>query len=60
MTVKGITKDEQPVDKTRSGVARGIVVVPEFPASAVVAAAGVIGAVVMLKRFTRKLPGTDL
>ena len=60
VTVKGITKDEQPVDKTRSGVARGIVVVPEFPASAVVAAAGVIGAVMMLQRFTRKLPGTDL
>jgi hypothetical protein len=60
VTVKGITKDEQPVDKTRSGVARGIVVVPEFPAGAVVAAAGVTGAVMILQRFTRKLPGTDL
>ena len=60
VTVKGITKDGQPVDKTRSGVARGIVVVPEFPAGAVVAAAGVIGAVMMVQRFTRKLPGTDL
>ena len=60
VTVKGITKNEQPVDKTRSGVARGIVVVPEFPAGAVVAAAGVIGAVMLLQRFTRKLPGTDL
>src|SRR5881397_2260370 len=60
VTVKGITKDGQPVDKTRSGVARGIVVVPEFPAGAVMAAVGVIGAVKMLQRFTRKLPGTDL
>jgi hypothetical protein len=52
--VTGIAKDGQ-VDQTRNGVARGIVVVPEFPAG-LIAVAGVIGAVVVANRFARKMP----
>ncbi|WP_148681357.1 hypothetical protein [Candidatus Nitrososphaera gargensis] len=52
--ITGIVRDGQPVDQTRNGIARGIVVVPEFPAGALVAAAGVIGAVLMMQRFASK------
>jgi hypothetical protein len=40
-----------------NGVARGTVVVPEFPAGALIAIAGIIGAAVMAQRFARKMPG---
>lgn len=52
--VVGIIEDGQPIDQTRSGIARGIVVVPEFPAGAVLIAASILGAIIMLQRFSRK------
>jgi hypothetical protein len=54
--VTSIMKDGQ-ADQTRNGIARGIVVVPEFPTCALAAAAGVIGAVIAMQRFARKMPG---
>jgi hypothetical protein len=55
--ITGIEKDGQPVDQTRNGIARGTVVVPEFPAGALIAVAGVIGAVIVAQRLARKMPG---
>jgi hypothetical protein len=49
--------DGQSVDQTRNGVARGTVVVPEFPAGAILATAGIVGAVLVLQRLARKAPG---
>jgi hypothetical protein len=55
IVVKGLVRDGQPIDTTRNGIARGIVVVPEFPTGGIVAAvAGVLGAVLLLQRFARK------
>jgi hypothetical protein len=54
--ITGIAKEGEPVDQTRNGIARGTVVVPEFPAGALVAIAGVIGAVIVAQRFARKMP----
>jgi hypothetical protein len=54
--ITGITQDGQS-DRTRNGIARGTVVVPEFPAGALIAVAGVLGAVIMAQRFARKMPG---
>ncbi len=54
--ITGIMKDGQ-ADQTRNGIARGIVVVPEFPAGSLAAVAGVIGAVLAVQRFARKMPG---
>jgi len=55
IVVKGLVRDGQPIDTTRNGIARGIVVVPEFPTGAIVSAvAGVLGAVLLLQRFARK------
>ena len=36
--VTGIARDGQSIDQTRNGIARGIVVVPEFPTDSVPAA----------------------
>jgi hypothetical protein len=59
--VTGIAKDGQPVDQTRNGIARGTVVVPEFPAGAVAAAAAMTGItgtiVIILQRFAKIAPG---
>ena len=59
--VSGIAKDGQPVDQTRNGIARGTVVVPEFPAGAVAAAAAIAGItsaiVIILQRFAKIAPG---
>lgn len=55
--ITGIEKEGQPIDQTRNGVARGTVVVPEFPAGALIAVAGVIGAAITAQRFARKMPG---
>ncbi|HEV8405283.1 MAG TPA: hypothetical protein VGQ13_05185 [Nitrososphaera sp.] len=52
--ITGIMKDGQ-TDQTRNGIARGTVVVPEFPAGALIAVAGVIGAVLAMQRFARKI-----
>jgi len=54
--ITGIMKDGQ-TDQTRNGIARGTVVVPEFPAGALIAVAGVIGAVLTMHRFARKISG---
>lgn len=55
--VTGITDSGQPADQTRNGIARGIVVVPEFPTGAILAMAGIVGAVLVLQRLARKAPG---
>lgn len=53
--VTGIA-DGQSVDQTRNGIARGTVVVPEFPTDAILAMAGIVGAVLVLQRLARKAP----
>jgi hypothetical protein len=53
--ITGIVKDEQSVDQTRNGIARGTVVVPEFPVGSLIAVAGVIGVVLVTQRFGRKM-----
>jgi hypothetical protein len=62
--VTGIARDGQPIDQTRNGIARGTVVVPEFPAGALTAAAAMIGItgtiIIMLKRFAKVTPGLGL
>jgi hypothetical protein len=61
VTVKGLMADgQQQVDKTRNGVARGTVIVPEFPANTLLAMAGVIGAVLLAQRFARKTPSLGM
>src|SRR5919108_4158382 len=63
--VTGIARDGQPIDQTRNGIARGTVVVPEFPAGAPAAAAasitGISGAIIiiiiLLRRFAKITPG---
>jgi len=59
--VTGIARDGQPVDQTRNGIARGTVVVPEFPAgplAAAVAITGITGAIIIiLQRFAKITPG---
>jgi hypothetical protein len=52
--VKAIQADGQSPDTTRNGIARGIVIVPEFPAGAVLAIAGVLGAIVVAQRLMRR------
>jgi hypothetical protein len=52
--VKAITGNGQSPDLTRNGIARGTVVVPEFPIGALVAAAGAIGSIIALQRLARK------
>jgi hypothetical protein len=57
VAVKGLTKpgqqQQQVVDQTRNGVARGVVVVPEFPAGTLMAVSGVIGVILLVQRFAR-------
>jgi hypothetical protein len=61
--VTGIARDGQPLDQTRNGIARGVVVVPEFPAGTIAAAAAtgitcIISAIIiMLRRFAKIMPG---
>jgi hypothetical protein len=52
--VKAIQADGQSPDTTRNGIARGIVIVPEFPAGAVLAIAGILGAIVVAQRLMRR------
>lgn len=57
--VTGITRDGQPVDQTRNGIARGTVVVPEFSSGGLAAAAiaGItVASVIILQRFARIRP----
>jgi hypothetical protein len=59
--VTGIAKAGQSLDQTRNGVARGVVVVPEFPGGAIAAATGItciiIAVIMMLRRFAKIMPG---
>ena len=55
--ITGIVTDGEPVDMTRNGIARGMVVVPEFPIGVMLAAAGVLGTVIAVQRLARKMPG---
>lgn len=54
VNVKAIAAGGQPPDATRSGIARGIVVVPEFPIGAVLAAAGALGSIAVFQRLVRR------
>lgn len=51
ITVNGLVKEGQQVDKTRNGIARGTVIVPEFPAGALLGMAGLVAAVLLAQRF---------
>jgi hypothetical protein len=53
--VDGLVRDGQSVDRTRNGIARGIVVVPEFPAGAMLAIAGVVAAMLVMQKFGKSL-----
>lgn len=55
--VTGIGRDGQPLDQTRNGIARGVVVVPEFATGSLVAAAAITsimgGMIIALRRFLK-------
>lgn len=51
--VNGISDDGRPVDKTRNGIARGLVIVPEFPAGMLLAISGAVASVIVLQRVAR-------
>jgi hypothetical protein len=52
--VAGLLRDGQAADMTRNGVARGIVVVPEFPTGAMLAIAGIVGAMLVMQKFGKR------
>ncbi len=52
--VKGVVEDGRPVDRTRNGIARGLVVVPEFPSGSVMAIAGIIASIVLWQTLTNR------
>ncbi|WP_148701614.1 hypothetical protein [Candidatus Nitrososphaera evergladensis] len=53
--VKGVTAaGQQSLDLTRNGIARGTVVIPEFPAGAIAVVAGALGSMIMFHRLARK------
>jgi hypothetical protein len=62
--VTAIARDGQPIDQTRNGIARGTVVVPEFPSGSLVTAAAVTGissaVIILLRRFVKLAPGLGL
>ena len=61
--VTAIARDGQPIDQTRNGIARGTVVVPEFPSGSLATAAaitGIIGIIILLRRFVKVVPGLGL
>jgi hypothetical protein len=62
--VTGIARDGQSIDQTRNGIARGIVVVPEFPSGSLTTAAAVTGIsgaiIILLRRFVKIVPGSGL
>jgi hypothetical protein len=55
--VTGIARDGQSLDQTRNGIARGVVVVPEFATGSLVAAAAITsimgGVIIALRRFLK-------
>ncbi len=62
--VTGIARDGQSIDQTRNGIARGTVVVPEFPSGSLATAAAVTGIsgaiIILLRRFVKIGPGLGL
>ncbi len=61
--VTAIARDGQPIDQTRNGIARGTVVVPEFPTGSLTTAAaitGIIGIIILLGRFVKIVPHLGL
>lgn len=52
--ITGIAKEGQPTDETRNGIARGIVVVPEFPSGFILAVAGILGSFVVAQRLASR------
>jgi hypothetical protein len=62
--VTGIARDGQSIDQTRNGIARGAVVVPEFPTGSLATAAAITGItsaiIVVLRRFVKIVPGSSL
>ena len=62
--VTGIARDGQSIDQTRNGIARGAVVVPEFPSGSLATAAAITGftgaIIVVLRRFVKIVPGSSL
>jgi hypothetical protein len=62
--VTGIAGDGQSIDQTRNGIARGVVVVPEFPIGSIVTVAAVasimVGMIFALRRFGRIETGLGL
>lgn len=52
--VKAVTEDGRSPDLTRNGIARGIVIVPEFPVGAIAAIAGALGSIIAFQRLARK------
>lgn len=51
--VQGISEDGRTLDKTRSGIARGIVIVPEFPAGAILAISGALVSIILVQRLAK-------
>jgi hypothetical protein len=62
--VTGIGRDGQSLDQTRNGIARGVVVVPEFPTGSIIPVAIVVGimagVIVVLRRLVKIEPGLGL
>jgi hypothetical protein len=62
--VTGIARDGQSIDQTRNGIARAVVVVPEFPSGSLATAAAITGMtsaiIVVLRRFAKIVPGSGL
>ena len=62
--VTGIARDGQSVDQTRNGIARGTVVVPEFPTGSLLTAASITGitgtVIIVLRRLVKIEPGLGL
>lgn len=53
--VTAVTKDGQSPDLTRNGIARGTVIVPEFPIGAMLTVIGALGSLVAYQRLARKI-----
>jgi hypothetical protein len=62
--VTGIGRDGESLDQTRNGIARGVVVVPEFPTGSIIPVAIVVGimagVIVVLRRLVKIEPGLGL
>jgi hypothetical protein len=62
--VTGIARDGQSLDQTRNGIARGVVVVPEFPTGSIVTAAAITsimgGVIIVLRRLVKIESGLGL